>query len=98
MNTVKSTREKVIQEISEYFSKTGQDYTVKADDIVADAVLISDNIRTVPKMDEITVKDVKEVKGMVVVGEMCGLAVMRGAHVFAPGIDQKIMKFTHENL
>ena len=84
MNTTKCTREEVIQEISEYFARTDQDYSLKADETVTDAVIISEHKRLKTADD---VEREEEVKGLVVVGEMCGLAEMRGAHVYAPGND-----------
>ena len=45
MNTTKCTREEVIQEISEHFSRTGQDYLLTADETVTDAVIISEHKR-----------------------------------------------------
>ena len=85
VNTTKCTREEVIQEISEYFSRTGQDYLLKADETVTDAVIISEHKRLKAAGEADDLQREEEVKGLVVVGEMCGLAVMRGAHVYAPG-------------
>ena len=84
VNTTKCTREEVIQEISEYFSRTGQDYLLTTDETVTDAVIISEHKRLKTADD---LEREEEVKGLVVVREMCGLAVMRGAHVYAPGND-----------
>ena len=92
VNTTKCTREEVIQEISEYFSRTGQDYLLKADETVTDAVIISEHkrLKAAGEADDLQ-REEEEVKGLVVVGEMCGLAVMRGAHVYAPGNDAMIL-------
>jgi len=84
VNTIKSSTESVIKEINEHLEKTESrsSYKVIPHSTVNDAVLIT------PVQDRDSINDTlsSSTAGYVVVGEMCGLAVIRGAHVFAPGI------------
>jgi len=82
VNTIKSSTEAVIKEINEHLDKTDsrQRYKVNPHHTVNDAVLITPEVNS--RCDSLKTTTV----GYVVVGEMCGLAVLRGAHVFAPGI------------
>ena len=81
VNTIKSSTEAVIKEINEHLDKTDsrQRYKVNPHHTVNDAVLITPEVNS--RCDSLKTTTV----GYVVVGEMCGLAVLRGAHVFAPG-------------
>ena len=81
VNTIKSSTEAVIKEINEHLDKTDsrQRCKVNPHHTVNDAVLITPEVNSL--CDSLKTATV----GYVVVGEMCGLAVLRGAHVFVPG-------------
>ena len=72
---------KRIEEIKQHLETKDQkqSYTVSAHTTDTDAVVIS------PEHESLCDLANDSTDGYVVVGEMCGLAVIRGAHVFAPG-------------
>ena len=80
MNTLKSTVENTITELSGHLGDT--DYDVSAHSTVPNVV----SIRGRQRDTTTDLSPVSQLPGYVVVGEMCGLAVLRGAEVFCPGI------------
>ena len=81
MNTLKATREEVIRKVSQHLQslETTDHFTVSGHTSVEDAVVI----RGRPTSQ---VERLELLPATVLVGEMCGLAVLRGADVFSPGI------------
>ena len=81
MNTLKATREEVISKVVQQLEtlETGEHFTVSAHRSVEDAVVIRGRLTTQEEPLEVR-------PDTVLVGEMCGLAVLRGADVFSPGI------------
>ena len=81
MNTLKATREEVISKVGQHLEslETTGHFTVSGHTSVEDAVVI----RGRPNAQ---VEEMELLPATVVVGEMCGLAVLRGADVFSPGI------------
>ena len=81
MNTLKATREEVISKVVQHLEtlETGDHFTVSAHRSVEDAVVIRGRPTTQEEPLEVR-------PDTVLVGEMCGLAVLRGADVFSPGI------------
>lgn len=80
MNALKSSVEKTISELCDHLG--GTDYDVSVHDTVP-------NVVSIRGRQPDTTRDLtpgSSVSGYVVVGEMCGLAVLRGAEVFCPGI------------
>lgn len=77
VNTLKTTQKDAIKLIANYLNKkTGITYSVSAHD-KHDEVIIIGGLDKRPVFSE---------GKIVVVGEMCGLSVLRGADVFSPGI------------
>ena len=84
MNTLKATREAVINKLTQHLETTGtgaetDHFTVSAHHSVQDTVVIRGRLTAQVELLELR-------PNIVLVGEMCGLAVLRGADVFSPGI------------
>ena len=80
VNTLKCTREELVENLSSFMSESNQNFIVKPHAEVTDAVVIvEDKVKGEAATES-------SPQGYVVVGEMCGLAVMRGAQVFSPGL------------
>ena len=90
VNTLKCTREELVEDLSSFMSKTNQTFTVQPHPQVTDAVVI-----TADASSESETCAAAAGQGYVVVGEMCGLAVMRGAEVFSPGSKVISYVFSH---
>ena len=75
---MKKSTEDVVEELSSVLSS---EYQIREHDTVPGVVSIQ---HTDPVSRPLTA--VEDESGYVVVGEMCGLSVMRGAEVFSPGI------------
>ena len=88
VNTLKCTREELVEDLSSFMSKTNQTFTVQPHPQVTDAVVITADASS---ESESCAAAAASGQGYVVVGEMCGLAVMRGAEVFSPG--SKVISF-----
>ena len=72
----------MVENLSAFMTESNQNFIVKPHAEVTDAVVIvvdSDK-------DKCETTTEPSPQGYVVVGEMCGLAVMRGAQVFSPGM------------
>ena len=80
MNTLKCSREELIEKLRSYLRETHQDFTVQSRESYKDVVVIK-----AASNDCSNDANSDEYDGYVVVGEMCGLAVMRGAEVYVPG-------------
>ena len=78
VNTLKATREEVISKLVQHLDTLETKFRVSAHSSVKDAVVIRGR-QTGKEELELGPKTV-------LVGEMCGLAVLRGADVFSPGI------------
>ena len=77
VNTIKTTVNDAVNEISEHLRKIRvSDISVTAHDTLKDVIVIHGTGE----------KQVTPEDKFVIVGEMCGLAVLRGADVFSPGI------------
>merc|ERR1719234_1760227 len=77
VNTIKSNAGKAVEEISEYLRERGVDNArVTVHESMKDVIVIkgAGGQKIIPE------------EKVVIVGEMCGLAVLRGADVFSPGI------------
>ena len=85
VNTLKCTREELVENLSSFMSESNQNFIVKPHAEVTDAVVIVED-----KVKGETATE-SSPQGYVVVGEMCGLAVMRGAQVFSPGLSLNII-------
>ena len=69
-----------MENLSSFMSESNQNFIVKPHAEVTDAVVIvEDKVQG-------EAASISSPQGYVVVGEMCGLAVMRGAQVFSPGL------------
>ena len=80
VNTLKCTREELVENLSSFMSESNQNFIVKPHAEVTDAiVIVEDKVKSEATSES-------SPQGYVVVGEMCGLAVMRGAQVFSPGL------------
>ena len=71
----------MLDTLSSFMSESNQNFLIKPHAEVTDAVVIEED--TTKAKHETTTESPT---GYVVVGEMCGLAVMRGAQVFSPGL------------
>ena len=71
----------MLDTLSSFMSESNQNFLIKPHAEVTDAVVIEEDT-TKDKCETAT----ESPTGYVVVGEMCGLAVMRGAQVFSPGL------------
>ena len=91
VNTLKCTREELVEDLSSFMSKTNQTFTVQPHPQVTDAVVITADASS----DSESCAAAAAGQGYVVVGEMCGLAVMRGAEVFSPGSKVISYVFSH---
>ena len=83
VNTLRCSREELIEKLRLFLRESHQDFTVQSHEVYKDVVVIqaaSNDWSNDDHSDES-----KEYDGYVVVGEMCGLAVMRGAEVYVPG-------------
>ena len=89
VNTLKCTREELVEDLSSFMSKTNQTFTVQPHPQVTDAVVITADASSESE------SCAAAGQGYVVVGEMCGLAVMRGAEVFSPGSKVISYVFSH---
>ena len=69
--------------LSSFMSESNQNFVIKPHAEVTDAVVIEEDTNK----DKCETATELSPTGYVVVGEMCGLAVMRGAQVFSPGSD-----------
>ena len=69
-----------MENLSSFMSESNQNFIVKSHAEVTDAVVIVEEHAKDKTATE------SSTQGYVVVGEMCGLAVLRGAQVFSPGI------------
>jgi len=77
VNTLKTTTKEALMEILEHLRGKGDTHTlVTAHDILEEVIVIHGTGE----------KQVSPEVKIVIVGEMCGLAVLRGADVFSPGI------------
>ena len=92
VNTLKCTREELVEDLSSFMSKTNQTFTVQPHPQVTDAVVITADASS---ESESCAAAAASGQGYVVVGEMCGLAVMRGAEVFSPGSKVISYVFSH---
>ena len=80
VNTLKCSREELIEKLRSYLRETHQDFTVQSHEAYKDVAVIK-----AASNDCSNDANLDEYDGYVVVGEMCGLAVMRGAEVYVPG-------------
>ena len=79
VNTLKATREEVISKLAHHLESLGSaQFSVSAHTSVEDAIVIRGRLTTEEELELSP--------NTVLVGEMCGLAVLRGADVFSPGI------------
>jgi len=77
VNTIKTSRGQAMQDLSEYLGGFGDsNISVTAHDTIDEVIVIHGTGE----------KKVTPEGKTVIVGEMCGLAVLRGADVFSPGI------------
>ena len=93
VNTLKCTREELVEDLSSFMSKSNQNFTVQPHPQVRDAVVITAD--TSSESESCAAAAAASGQGYVVVGEMCGLAVMRGAEVFSPGSKVISYVFSH---
>ena len=94
VNTLKCTREELVEDLSSFMSKTNQTFTVQPHPQVTDAVVITADASSESESCAAAAAAAAG-QGYVVVGEMCGLAVMRGAEVFSPGSKVISYVFSH---
>ena len=83
VNTLKCTREELLDNLSSFMSESNQSFVIKPHAEVTDAVVIEEDCNK--DKCETGIATESSPTEFVVVGEMCGLAVMRGAQVFSPG-------------